>query len=265
MILNSRFETRFQDFYQRNNKAKSKGKEGMKNFRCFPDHSSTGHVEKGFCGSTVSLLVNLKDNSPTIKAWAQFELADGSNRSCKLGDVILLKDVQHHLERTRFALARPWFPTIQIREDSEVVRFIVNSERWGWHYGWTSNVHTCDARHQLCVYFFETLQEGKLRCIDVVASPEFQIFCSRRRRTPSSPTTVAETEHNFPAMKKVCLDPKEEQGMKAATPTTLLKTNKTTLTKQTLRCVPADWKDISSEFTAASLLLFVRSAGDSKN
>jgi hypothetical protein len=187
MTEKCKFETEFATVYQRNNKAKSKGKEGMKNIRCFPNHGKAGHVEKGFCGSTVSFVVKSKVSDKPIKAWGQFELADGSNQSCKIGDVLSAKYIADQLERNRVELSKPWFPSFQNRVDDKSIRFIMNSERWGWNYAWVSNVHTCDLTHCLTIYLFEVLDQDRLVCVDVLKSSEFQVFCSRRRRNPSSP------------------------------------------------------------------------------
>ena len=231
------FETEFASVYQRNNKAKSKGKEGMKNIRCFPEHGRAGHVEKGFCGSIVTFLVKADEREQPLKAWAQFELADGSNRACKPGDILSMAQISQELERTRFALAKPWFPTTQLQISSDTWRFTINSERWGWNYSWVSNVHTCDLTHCLCVYLFRVLDNDRLECIEVRPSTEFQVFCSRRRRTPSSPVSSSSTSP------LTLTDSNSEDGT-------------STSTKRIKSCA-ADWRE-ASELTAASLLLMVR-------
>jgi hypothetical protein len=234
------FETQFCPVYQRNNKAKSKGKDGMKNIRCFPDHGSGGHVEKGFCGSTVSFVVDGNTNGRQVRAWAQFELADESNRAFKRGQTVPLKYVMDELERTRFALGKPWFPTIQNKISSDSTRFTINSERWGWNYSWVSNVHTCDLTHCLCVYLFEVTDNDNLICLEVVPSPEFQVFCSRRRRTPSSPHSASTSPVSISEASNEWDTPPANKRLRAS-------------------CAK-DWRE-ASELTAASLLLMVRTGG----
>jgi len=250
-----RFETQFAPVYQRNNKAKSKGKDGMKNIRCFPDHGACGHVEKGFCGSTVSFTLRSVESDPAIRAWAQFELSNGSNRTLKVGDVVLLQDILENLERTRFTLSKPWFPTTQTRVDADTLRFVVNSERWGWNYSWVSNVHTCDLTHCLCVYLFHAVDSDRLVCVDIVQSPEFQVFCSRRRRTPVSPGSISTTVASplsSSASSPLTLAASEEDGR---TPRLALGDAQVQVAKRSRSCATG-WRD--AELAAANLLLMVR-------
>lgn len=248
----SRYLTSFQKVYQRNNKAKTNGKDGMKNIRCFPCCNHTGHVAKGFCGGIVEFVVS-NAHSSTHKAWAQFELADGSNRTVTVGQVFDWREVEKNLERNRDDLAKPWFPALPISNESlksNELGFQVLSLR-GWNYSWTSNVHTCDATHRLCVYLFKVADAStsKMVCVDVIKSPEFQVFCSRRRRTPSSPMSVIspqDEEKSIPVRRK-----RSRSSMDVESPNPIP--------------IPRPCWDsahaTSTEMNAANLLMFVRSSG----
>lgn len=166
------FETSFAGIYQRNNKAKTKALPGMKNMRCFPSHSGVGHVEHGFCGCTVAFSTSHSDPG-SLRAWAQFELADAAAMYA-IGDKVSLSVITCELERTRTARTKPWLPAQQTSEG----RFVLNQERLGYNYGWVSNVHSCHFKHCLVVYLFRG-ESDALELVDVVKSSEFAIVCSR--------------------------------------------------------------------------------------
>jgi len=251
------FETKFATVYQRNNKARSKGKEGMKNIRCFPDHGVGGHVEKGFCGSTVSFLAYFNETDGNFRAWAQFEIANAStnpqDRCCQVGDVFTTRTIAESFERTRYALSKPWFPSTKTRLDSETVRFIINSERWGWNYSWVSNVHTCDLSHRLSIFLFKQLDQTQLICVKVLESSEFQVFCSRRRRTPStSPRSSISLLSPISTSSSTV-----EEELPEDTSATLANTSIDNEPKRIKTwMVATDWKE--AEMNAANLLLLVR-------
>ncbi|KAH9254023.1 hypothetical protein BASA81_007898 [Batrachochytrium salamandrivorans] len=192
-LMSTWFETSFAGIYQRNNKAKTKALPGMKNMRCFPSHSSVGHVEHGFCGSTVAFTTS-QPNPSTLRAWAQFELVDAS-AMCAIGDKMALRKITDELERTRTARTKPWLPAQQTSEG----RFVLNQERLGYNYGWVSNVHSCHFKHCLVVYLFREEGElGMLELIDMVKSTEFAIVCSRSSARQSPKSTKLQLESGTP-------------------------------------------------------------------
>lgn len=71
-------------------------------------------------------------------------------------------------------------------------RFGFNRDKKGWHYGWASNKHACNAKHTLQAYVVEPSVKDSQGLVvkHVVQSPTFMLFCRRRRRfamIPSAP------------------------------------------------------------------------------
>ena len=86
---------------------------------------------------------------------------------------------------------KPWMEGEPIEMGDGWTRFAFNRDKKGWHYGWASNKHTCNANHALQAYVMEDLGEDKLIVKGVYQSPQFTLFCRRRRRfalVPLAPT-----------------------------------------------------------------------------
>ncbi|GBG23903.1 Hypothetical Protein FCC1311_001222 [Hondaea fermentalgiana] len=154
--------------YQRNNKDT-----GQKNLRCFPNCDRTrGHIIHGYCGTFVNIFVKGESPGARLHAWAIFGLYRDSP-DVRIGDVRKLQDIRSKLERGRGNPGRPWIPGERTESG-----FQFNRNRQGWHYGWTSSVHTSDSAHVLRAYVFEEMPnvEGHIRCVGYAESSEFRLL-----------------------------------------------------------------------------------------
>eukprot|EP00924_Labyrinthula_sp_SR-Ha-C_P007917 snap_masked-scaffold_41-processed-gene-0.11-mRNA-1 protein AED:0.47 eAED:0.47 QI:0/0/0/0.5/1/1/2/0/823 len=191
--------------YQRNNK-----RTGLKNLRCFP-FCSEEHRPRGFCGRSVDL--SLPNNEPRFSQlvfYGQFvpddepaapaEFPPEEKLTTKSGriktkpvfirlDTILSRTELERNTRTKTDLAK----RLILGEWCDgIVSF--NRTKKGWHYGWVANKHTCDFKHKFRAYAFEVCEGKKkfLKCVSVVDSPSFTIFCRRRQRelVPNLPENI---------------------------------------------------------------------------
>ena len=187
----------FQTRYQRNNK-----RGGLKNMRCFPT-CGLRHKERGFCGRPV--YVTLPPGTMDLQglgqlhAYVEFQKADEAP-TFGIGEVVPLGDIRAQT-RSKDEPLKPFIKGEKVnlselegpQPPAGSVVFEFNREKRGWHYGWASNKHTCNASHCLRAYVLEEDERAKddtgvVRRI--VSSPEFMIFCRRRRRftlVPSAP------------------------------------------------------------------------------
>jgi len=157
----------FQKLYQRNNK-----RGGLKNLRCFPLCGEI-HRERGFCGRPVILKMQMTQPKDEEKkefvCWAQLyphELPPAIDTQAVIplttlaalerskteprnplikGEPVSLQELQHEL---------PDFKDVSPLKPNERF-FAFNLETKGWHYGWGSNKHSCNALHCFQVYVFE--------------------------------------------------------------------------------------------------------------
>lgn len=173
--------------YQRNNK-----RSGLKNLRCFP-YCSDAHRLRGFCGREVVLQSQNADSSP-LYSWAEFcKVGDdespasskGGKKKISVGDEVSASDVAQRA-RTKTDAFKPWYIGEPVGGEesrtSNVVSFEYNKAKKGWNYGWVANKHTCDSLHVLRAYVFKRLPSGSFKCLGIVDSPEFTLFCRRRQR-----------------------------------------------------------------------------------
>lgn len=177
--------------YQRNNK-----RGGLKNLRCFPTCAEQ-HKERGFCGRSV--VVHLEFPTTTSNAFlpqlnlrpgmacpagflcrAEFVKADAQG-IVSLGDTISVAKV-HALGRSKKEPTKPWVNGEFIAEKSRpgLATFEFNKDRKGWHYGWASNKHTCNAKHCLLTYVLEPISADMLKCVHVIRSTSFMVSASGR-------------------------------------------------------------------------------------
>jgi len=190
----------FKDIYQRNNK-----RGGLKNLRCFPS-CGWRHKERGFCGRAVELKVTRAPSNihavsseeaaqiaSDLFSWTEFWKVDEVPRYSP-GEEVAVTSLEA-LTRNKEHPSRPLIEGEILAERStpNEVCFEFNRHRRGWHYGWMSNKHSCDALHCLQSYVFvrSANRPGFLRCAAVFQSPSFRLFCRRRRRfvlTPSAPS-----------------------------------------------------------------------------
>ncbi|OQR83871.1 hypothetical protein ACHHYP_14184 [Achlya hypogyna] len=172
----------FRPQYQRNNK-----KGGLKNLRCFPNCCSGIHASTGFCGGSVLVGASAQHvrYRHTIAVFAEFcPFVNGKPQgNAALHDVFTAEKIQALSNKDRDVHA-PWY-TGDVLQGSHDVGYIysINTFKRGWHYGWTSNRHTANTKHVLCVYAFELNQAtGRWHCICVAPSPSFLLYCRRRAK-----------------------------------------------------------------------------------
>ncbi|KDO27877.1 hypothetical protein SPRG_07149 [Saprolegnia parasitica CBS 223.65] len=172
----------FRPQYQRNNK-----KGGLKNLRCFPNCCSGIHAATGFCGGSVLVGASAAHVSHrgTIAVFAEFcPFVNGKPQgNARLHDVFTAEKIAA-LSNKDSDVHAPWY-TGDVLQGSHDVGYIysINTFKRGWHYGWTSNRHTANTQHVLCVYAFElNPATGRWHCICVAPSPTFMLYCRRRAK-----------------------------------------------------------------------------------
>ena len=87
---------------------------------------------------------------------------------------------------------RPWIPGDAVDVGRTRSTFVFNKDKKGWHYGWASNKHSCNALHVLQAYVMVRAPDNASTLVvqSVTQSPSFMVFCRRRRRfsmVPSAP------------------------------------------------------------------------------
>ncbi|OQR92562.1 hypothetical protein THRCLA_08671 [Thraustotheca clavata] len=186
----------FRKEYQRNNK-----KGGLKNLRCFPNCCSGIHATSGFCGGSVLVGGTAPQyrHRNTIAVFAEFcpFVNNKPQGNANLHDVFTTEKIQALSNKDRDVHA-PWY-TGDVLQGSHEVGYIysINTFKRGWHYGWTSNRHTANTQHVLCVYAFELNQiTGRWHCICVSPSPPFLLYCRRRAKMRKSSIPTLSTEEN---------------------------------------------------------------------
>jgi len=176
----------FKSRYQRNNKSG-----GLKNLRCFPS-CGFRHKERGFCGQPVEVQIHHGPGVSTkgFYCWVEF-VKQKDPPPVRLGDRVSLAQMRSK-ERNKDEPIKPWVRGDRLDEKctDTVSSFEFNKDRRGWHYGWTSNKHACNAEHCLQCYVFEVSPHNpdELVCRDIFQSPSFMLFCRRRRRFTLEPT-----------------------------------------------------------------------------
>lgn len=186
--LEGRFDASiFRGLYQRNNK-----RGGLKNLRCFPS-CSTEHRVRGFCGRSVVVTFRRSENAMgswdppnQYRAFVEFEEEPFEDRRPPRIPV----EEMETLLRTK---AKPTNPVIEGKHcftKDNITVYEFNQERRGWHYSWGSNKHKCDTRHRLLCRLYE-VQGNMLVLRARCASPDFVLFCRRRRRFTLEPSATA--------------------------------------------------------------------------
>ena len=125
-----------------------------------------------------------------LLCWAEFVKADDP-KAINVGDSISLAEAEER-SRSKEEPLKPWIRGVFSQKQHGVSVYEFNREKRGWHYGWASNKHTCNASHCLVAWVFERsrLDPEKLICRGIIESPQFMLFCRRRRRftlVPSAP------------------------------------------------------------------------------
>jgi hypothetical protein len=208
--LRGSFETKiFKGRYQRNNK-----RGGLKNLRCFPS-CGFRHKESGFCGRSVEVEVDHPSGLSTsgFRMWVEFVRRNDSP-SFAPGERVPLQRLQQ-MERSKEEPIKPLVRGERLDEKctDTVSAFEFNKERRGWHYGWASNKHTCNAEHALQCYVFQpTADPSQLLCRLVFQSPTFMLFCRRRRRFTLAPSAPNATPSRRGQKKAATAEDGEEDG-----------------------------------------------------
>lgn len=187
--------TVFRSKYQRNNK-----RGGLKNLRCFPTCGDT-HKARGFCGRPIRVTVSAKESEGAFDASkllcvGEFAQADARGRFT-VGKHVAAAVVKQ-LQRTP---ATPFKPLIfgERVEGASPVCFEFNKKRKGWHYGWSSNKHSCNTEHCFRVYALEQVGIETFSVVGIVSSPPFVLYCRRRRRFHIEPSS----SQGLPAKKRI--------------------------------------------------------------
>lgn len=121
-----------------------------------------------------------------------------------------LKQLQDKI-RTKSEPTNAWIQGVSqfVHLDKSKMWFEFNAELKGWHYSWESNKHKCDTKHQLvCMLYVREGEEMVL--VSTCASPEFILFCRRRKRFVLEPSTqggMRQAEDN----KRAKIDEEEEE------------------------------------------------------
>mmetsp|Transcript_7234 Transcript_7234/g.18468 ORF Transcript_7234/g.18468 Transcript_7234/m.18468 type:complete len:222 (-) Transcript_7234:115-780(-) len=87
------------------------------------------------------------------------------------------------------------------QNDEESVDITFNRQLLGWHYGWKSSKHTCDALHCFRVSIFQQepyLEDAPLTYYGYACSPGFQIYSRRRQRGMVDPAAASSVGINKP-------------------------------------------------------------------
>lgn len=176
--------TVFQNKYQRNNK-----RGGLKNLRCFPTCGET-HKARGFCGRSIIVRIRSSNRVPLdfkkIICIGEFVQA-GSLGQFKQGQRVLTTDLFAQ-KRTADNPVLPFIHGELLESVDSSVSFEFNKRRKGWHYGWSSNKHSCNTEHCFRVHVFQQADSTHSEVIDSVSSPAFVLFCRRRRRFHTEPS-----------------------------------------------------------------------------
>lgn len=177
---------RFALRYQRNNK-----RGGLKNLRCFPTCAEQ-HKERGFCGRSV--VVKLHHSQTTCNEFIRsYEhelgqpciagfIARAEFVKCDQKGLVELNGVMSYekmlsFDRSKKQPTKPWvageyMPSVSTPQCS-IYEF--NKDKKGWHYGWASNKHTCNAKHSLQTYIFQPITPTTVKCIALIRSPPFMV------------------------------------------------------------------------------------------
>lgn len=186
----------FRPVYQRNNK-----RGGLKNLRCFPSCSEE-HRVRGFCGrsvvvtfrSSAAAAVSSSSSSPSdsppspekLRCFVEFE--EDFVDPYKYPNIVDLEFLQSKL-RTKVNPTNPSIEgTLRLGMSANTIVFEFNQERRGWHYGWVSNKHVCETKHRLVCRLYEEIAPNTFKLLSSCMSPEFVLFCRRRRRYQIEPT-----------------------------------------------------------------------------
>jgi hypothetical protein len=176
--------------YQRNNK-----RTGLKNLRCFPYCSNTGHKEKGFCGMPLQLQVTRNDCTP-LYAYGEFRRSSIGENTIQINDILTSQDLQDKcLDSNRVSPFHKATLVDGLSCTSSQPVFIFNEGKRGWNYSWAASKHIVNAQHQFVAYIFIQKSTDTFQCVATSLSPSFSLCCRKRRQQPtvtSPPTSIPE-------------------------------------------------------------------------
>ena len=205
------FVSRFRTQYLRNNRG-----QGRKNLRCFPICSSKAHVERGFCGNSLTVLANGSNitsedrvflqvvpkasihhlekpskngpvSFPAPNCYEEMEVKIRLNE-LYLG-TSLTQYTEHVYDNDYLCPRRLYIANLEIGKNSKAstdgngrLKFVSNPKSWS--YAWTSNKHTHMQTHVVRAYFMKFLgfNEERVRiykCLGVSDSDPFQVSSSK--------------------------------------------------------------------------------------
>jgi hypothetical protein len=205
------FSCKFRSQYLRNNRG-----QGRKNLRCFPVCSGKAHVERGFCGNSLTVacigngitpedrvflqvvpetsayhLEKPKDSTPiTFAPPSCYEELEVKIRVNELYRGTSLTQYTDHIYDNDYLCPRRLYEAnLETAKNGKVildsegrVQFLANPKSWS--YAWTSNKHTHMQRHVVRAYFMKFLgyDDDNIRifkCLGVVDSDPFQVSSSK--------------------------------------------------------------------------------------
>ncbi|GBG29669.1 Hypothetical Protein FCC1311_058902 [Hondaea fermentalgiana] len=169
----------FKERYQRNNKFG-----GQKNLRCYPTCSVSGHRDSGFCGTSLTCIVQdlpVLDAETEYRAYGEFIIC-GTKELMRPNTTLPLAEAQAK-ERTAALPKLPWLAGDVRLQDDNSFSIAFNRQLGGWHYGWRANKHSCDSYHCFRAYIFKLKADSPdLVYVGSVSSPVFQVYSRRRQR-----------------------------------------------------------------------------------
>ena len=135
------------------------------------------------------------DPKLNLTSFAEFvPIIEKGNAGLKLEEEVNLNKALE-ICRDKLNPTKPWIEgevldQVEQSDGKVLTRFAFNRDKKGWHYGWASNKHTCNASHALQAYIMQKKDPNTLVVKGVYQSPTFTLFCRRRRRfsmVPSAP------------------------------------------------------------------------------
>mmetsp|Transcript_5741 Transcript_5741/g.10757 ORF Transcript_5741/g.10757 Transcript_5741/m.10757 type:complete len:248 (-) Transcript_5741:143-886(-) len=129
-------------------------------------------------------------HTDVIRAYGEF-IECGADDELIVGTRIKGHDAAEK-ERRKTEPLKPWLKgQVQLEEDGSVT-VMFNQMLLGWHYGWASTKHTCDALHCFKVSLFRVVPQSEdLEYLGSAQGPPFQIYSRRRQRGNVDPAAAS--------------------------------------------------------------------------
>lgn len=197
-VQDIQFLCHFSDWYGRNNRTC-----GQKSIRCFPSCKSTGHVERGFCGS--HLTVQFRMQSPAALwflekrkllffAEIRRSMSQGiSSSRDKISIDGLLNNSRHRNSKSKNPLFHGEVTVIDYDPDGVIVRVQFNREQLSWNYGWKSNRWNQDS-HVVDIFCVLCEEDVEPAIAFSFCSTEFCLSCTHQTPNPRSLPIVSASD-----------------------------------------------------------------------